>query len=395
MLKAAFESGKGFERAEAVHRREIDARIDKQMQVEVGFVERLVIFWSNHFSMSINKADTVRGMIGQLERDVIRKNVLGKFSNMLLGVMRHPAMLAFLDNADSIGPNSPIGKSWRVGFNENLAREVMELHTIGSGGGYTEDDVTAFARILTGWSYVRGWEADGQYNGGNDSNRGRFLYRANWHEPGPIRLRGKIYPATGMQQGVTALLDLARSPATAEHIAFKLVRHFITDEPTPAMVDPLKHKFIETGGDLGEVALALLQLAGGVVDAAHQNANALRAGDRAVPRARHRATRATSIWAFYETLRSLRQSLWECPSPEGYSDETPYWLDPDGMTIRLDTALLSAGSMGRASRAIAAALGAKLFDRALSSETRERIAGAGDERYALTILFASPEFQRR
>ena len=392
--EAAFESGKGFERSEAVHRREIDARIDKQMQVEVGFVERLVIFWNNHFSMSINKDDAVRGMMGQLERDVIRKNVLGKFSNMLLGVMKHPAMLAFLDNADSIGPDSPIGKSWHVGFNENLAREVMELHTIGSGGGYTEDDVTAFARILTGWSYVRGWEADGKWNGGNDNNRGRFLYRANWHEPGPIRFRGKVYPARGIQQGVMALQDLARSPATAEHIAFKLVRHFITDEPTAAMVDPLKNKFIATGGDLREVALELLRLP----QAWSLPLAKLRTPYEAtIAQFRALGTRykGDEYWAFYETLRSLRQSLWECPSPEGFPDETPYWLDPDGMTIRLDTALLSAWVYGPRFKGEAAALATKLFDRALSSETRERIAGAGDKAFALTIMFASPEFQRR
>ena len=255
--------------------------------MEVGFVERLVIFWNNHFSMSINKADAVRGMMGQLERDVIRKNVLGKFSNMLLGVMKHPAMLAFLDNADSIGPDSPIGKSWHVGFNENLAREAMELHTIGSGGGYTEDDVTAFARILTGWSYVRGWEADGKWNGGNDNNRGRFLYRGNWHEPGPIRFRGKVYPARGIQQGVMALQDLARSPATAEHIAFKLVRHFITDEPTAAMVDPLKNKFIATGGDLKRGSAGAIATSRRRGRCRLPNCGPLRSDHRAVPRARH------------------------------------------------------------------------------------------------------------
>ncbi len=254
---------------------EIDARIDKHMSVPIGFVERLVIFWSNHFSMTVHKSDAVRGLIGQLERDVIRKNVLGKFSDMLVGVMRHPAMLSYLDNVNSIGPNSPAGKSWGVGFNENLAREAMELHTVGSGGGYTEDDVTAFARILTGWSYVRDWEADRHYNGGTQANRGRFIYRWNWHEPGTIRFRGKDYAPEGMMQGLRALLDLARSSATAEHIAFKLVRHFITDEPTPALVDPLKQKFIETGGDLKAVALALLDFPGGMVGAAHQDPHTL------------------------------------------------------------------------------------------------------------------------
>lgn len=392
--KACIESSNGFERAEAVRQLEMDARIDKHMSVPIGFVERLVIFWSNHFSMTVDKSDTVRGMIGQVERDVIRTNVLGRFSDMLLGVMRHPAMLSYLDNADSIGPNSPIGKSWGVGFNENLAREAMELHTIGSGGGYTEDDVTAFAKILTGWSYVRDWEADGHYNDGTKQNRGRFLYRRNWHEPGTIKLRGKSYAPEGMTQAVRALRDLARSPATAEHIAFKLVRHFITDEPTPALVDPLKQKFIETGGDLKAVALALLALP----EAWSTPLTKIRTPyELAVAQFRALGFRydARNSWGLSETLRLLRQSIWACPTPEGYSDDTPYWLDPDGLTIRLDTALLSADLYGERFKGNPAALGASIFDRALSAETRERIAGAGEERFALTILFSSPEFQRR
>jgi uncharacterized protein (DUF1800 family) len=392
--KATHESEKGFERAQTILEKEIRARIDKQMQARVGFAERLVIFWSNHFSMSINKSETVRGTIGQLERDVIRKNVFGKFSDMLLGVYRHPAMLSFLDNADSIGPNSPIGQAWGAGFNENLAREAMELHTLGSEGGYTEEDVTALAFILTGWSYVRGWEADGHYNGGSDNNRGRFLYRANWHEPGAIKLRGKVYPGKGQEQAVNALRDLARDPATAEHIAFKLVRHFITDEPTPAMVNPLRDKFIATHGDLAAVSLELLRL-----PAAWSTPLKKVRTPYELAIAQFRALglryKDDQYWVFSETLRALNQLLWECPTPEGYPDETPYWLDPDGMTIRLDTALLSGRVYGERYHGEPAKLATSLFDSAASKDMRERVAGAGDLPYALTVLFSSPEFQRR
>jgi uncharacterized protein (DUF1800 family) len=391
---AAREAESGFERAEAVRAREIGARVDKHMAVEIGFVERLVIFWANHFSMSVNKSDSVRGTMGQLERDVIRKNVLGKFSDMLLGVMRHPAMISFLDNADSIGPNSPIGQSWGVGFNENLAREALELHTVGSGGGYTEADVTRFANILTGWSYVRGWEADGGWNGGTPANRGRFIFRADWHEPGAIQMMGKTYPALGRAQGEAVLRDLARSPKTAEHIAFKLVRHFITDEPTPALVDPLKNEYLRTGGNLKAVALALLNLPAAwsapldkirtpyELSIAQFRALGMRYAD-------------DESWAFSEPLYALHQMAWECPSPEGWSDDTWHWLDPDGMTIRLDTALLSAWVYGDRFDVNVAARANALFDKALSLASRERIANAGDEAGALTILFACPEFQRR
>ncbi len=232
-----------------------------------------------------------------------------------------------------------IGKEWGVGFNENLARETMELHTLGSGGGYTEEDVSAFAKILTGWSYVRGWEADGRYNGGTPQNRGRFIYRRNWHEPGPIKLMGKLYGG-GQQQAVAALDDLAAHPATAEHIAFKLVRHFITDEPTPAMVDPLKQKFLQTGGDLKAVSLALLDLP----EAWSTPLNKLRTPYE-MSIAQYRALgvryKNNETWAFSEPLYALNQMAWESPSPEGYSDDTLTWLNPDALRIRLDVAQFS------------------------------------------------------
>jgi len=173
--------------------KELTARFNQHLKPEIGFVERLVLFFSNHFSMSILKDGAIRATIGQLERDVIRKNVLGSFNRMLLGVMKHPAMIRYLDNEDSIGPNSTSGINWGVGLNHNLAREILELHTLGVGGGYTEDDIDGLAKIITGWSFVRGWEAAGKYNGGNERNRGQFIYRKDWHEPGAQRVLGKLY----------------------------------------------------------------------------------------------------------------------------------------------------------------------------------------------------------
>jgi uncharacterized protein (DUF1800 family) len=372
----------------------MNARVDKQMAVEIGFVERLVIFWVNHFSMTVNKTGTVRGTIGQWERDVVRAHVLGNFGDMLHGTMQHPAMLAYLDNEDSIGPNSRAGIDWATGFNENLSRELLELHTLGSGGGYSEADVTAMANILTGWSYVRGWEADGGYNGGTKANRGRFLFRSNWHEPGAIMLMGKSYPPLGMGQAVRAFKDLATHPSTAEHIAFKLVRHFITDEPTPAMVDPLKNKFLATGGDLKAVALALVDLP----EAWSTPLQKIRTPYEmtlAQYRALGRRYDDDESWAFSAPLSALYQMQWESPSPEGYSDDSLTWLNPDAMRIRLDVAQFASWKYAPNYKHSVVALGHSLYDSALSRATRERIAGIGDNNDALTILFSSPEFQRR
>jgi len=394
--KAAQVSQKGdFSTVDKLRRRELDARIQKHMDVDIGFVERLVIFWSNHFSMSVNKSDACRGMLGQLERDVIRKHVLGNFSDMLLGVMTHPAMISFLDNDDSVGPNSKYGQDHGAGFNENLGREVMELHTMGSGSGYTEKDVTAMALLLTGWSYVRNWEAEYKYNGGNPKNRGKFLFRKGWHERGPITLMGKTYRRNGQGRGKQALKWLARRDATAEHIAFKLVRHFITDEPTAAMVEPLAKEFRETKGDLKKVALKLLRLPA-AFDAPLTKIRTPYELQIAQFRALNRSYPEDNYWwVFAGPLYAMNNMAWECPTPEGYPDETFYWLDPDGMTLRLDTAQVSGWVNDDRYKKSVVALADKMYGKSLTSDTRSRIQHAGGQWQALTVLFTSPEFQRR
>jgi uncharacterized protein (DUF1800 family) len=392
--EACHESQYDFYRAEAVRRVEMSARVNKQMSVEIGFVERLVMFWTNHFAMTVKKGDTVIGTIGQWERDVVRRHVLGRFGDMLRGTVQHPAMIAYLDNDDSMGPNSPTGLSWGEGFNENLAREILELHTVGSRGGYTEADVTAFSKILTGWSYVRGWEADNNWNGGNNTNRGRFIYRADWHEPGAIEVMGKTYPAVGQQQAMMVLNDLAVHPETAEHIAFKLVRHFIADEPTPAMVNPIKQRFIETRGNLKAVALALLDLPA-AWSAPLTKIRTPYEMTIAQYRALGRRYKNSEPWALSEPLYALHNMAWEPPSPEGFSDETPDWLNPDALRIRLDVAQFHVWHIAAGVKRDPVALADNLFQSALSQETRARLAKAYSHDEALIILFTCPEFQRR
>ncbi|MGA0532517.1 DUF1800 domain-containing protein [Hansschlegelia sp. KR7-227] len=387
------DSQNGYAAAEANRRKELDARIAKHLSVEIGFVERLVLFWSNHFSMSINKDDVIRGSYGQLEREVIRANVLGDFTAMLRGVIQHPAMLRYLDNQDSIGPHSKRGKEWRRGLNENLGRELLELHTLGAGGGYSETDVTSMAKALTGWSYVNGWQADSSWEGGAPSIRGQFIFRRDWHEPGPITILGKTYRNDGVKRGQRVLIDLARKRATAEHLAFKLVRHFITDQPTPAMVDPVADAFRKTGGDLKATALALIALP----EAWNEPMRKIRTPyELAI--AQFRAMRTSYVdenrWAFTEPLRALNDLPWERPAPDGYPDESYAWLDPDGMTIRLDTAMLVVDRFGEGVRQ-PLKLARSLYGAALSEDLADALTWIPDTRSALTLLFMSPEFQRR
>lgn len=392
--RAAATAQLGFSQAHEIYQAELKARIRKHMEPEVGFVERLVLFWSNHFSMSINKNETVRGMIGQLERSVIRQNVLGSFGAMLKGVIQHPAMVSFLDNTESMGPNSKIGKSWGTGLNENLAREILELHTLGSGGGYSEGDVTQLARIITGWSYVRGWEAQYGYNGGTAANVGKFIYRPDWHEPGPVTFMRRVYADTGISQGEAVLGFLTRRRATAQHIAYKLVRHFITDNPTPAMVTPVADAFYNTRGNLKATAMALVDLP----EAWSAPLTKIRTPYE-LEIARFRALNTVyddnDRWAFTEPLRAMHHLPWERPTPDGYPDESEYWLDPDGMTIRLDTAQMAAWMMRDKLNLAPEALAYKLFNGAMTRATKYKLRPITDRVAGATVLFMSPEFQRR
>ncbi|MEQ1612407.1 MAG: DUF1800 domain-containing protein, partial [Hyphomicrobiaceae bacterium] len=228
---------------------ELAARIDRASSTDNALVERLVMFWSNHFCVSSAKGP-VRGLAGGYEREAIRPHVLGRFADMLKAVEQHPAMLIFLDNQVSTGPNSRAGKNRSVGLNENLAREILELHTLGVAGGYGQEDVTNLARVLTGW-------AVGQPNI-PQSEPGKFFFAANRHEPGSWTVAGKRYIDEGQRTGEKVLADLARHPATARHIATKLARHFVSDKPPAALVATLEKTFRDSDGDLAALSRALV-----------------------------------------------------------------------------------------------------------------------------------------
>src|SRR5947209_15774703 len=232
------------------YRAEALARLQRAMIADCGFVERLVVFWSNHFCISANKGGLARMWAGSFEREAIRPHVLGRFGDMLKAVEQHPAMLFFLDNQQSLGPDSRAGKNRNRGLNENLAREIMELHTLGVGGGYTQADVTSLARIITGWTFAG--------RRGQLGAPGSFVFNANAHQPGAQRLLGKTYEDNGVAQGEAALADIARHPSTAKFIATKFVRHFVADDPPPALVAQLEAVFKKTDGDLRAMTLALV-----------------------------------------------------------------------------------------------------------------------------------------
>src|SRR4051812_26806307 len=317
------------------YRTEALARLQRAMIVDCGFVERLVVFWSNHFCISANKGGLARMWAGSFEREAIRPHVLGRFGDMLKAVEQHPAMLFFLDNQQSLGPESRVGQNRKRGLNENLAREIMELHTLGVGGGYSQDDVTSLARIITGWTFAG--------RQGQLGLPGTFVFNANAHEPGAQQLLGTTYDNTGVAQGEAALADLARHPFTAKFIATKFARHFVADDPSLALVARLQEVFGKSGGDLKALAIALLdseeawQLPMTKLRSPYEF---LVATGRLLGRAPEDPSR------FLGGLNLLGQPLWSPAGPNGFPDSNAAWAAPEGMKLRLDIAAQVASRVG-------------------------------------------------
>lgn len=363
-------------------RAEALARLQRAMMVDCGFTERLVVFWSNHFCISASKGELARMWAGAFEREAIRPHVLGRFADMLKAVEQHPAMLFFLDNQQSLGPDSRAGQNRKRGLNENLAREIMELHTLGVGGGYSQQDVTSLARIITGWTFAG---RQGQLGA-----PGSFAFNANAHQPGPQQLLGKTYEAAGLAQGEAALADIARHPSTANFIATKFVRHFVADDPPQAVVVRLRDVFVRTDGDLKALATALLDSN----EAWKAPLTKMRSPyDFLVASGRLLARVPEDPGVYLNSLNLLGQPLWTPAGPNGFPDTAAVWAAPEGIKLRLD---------------IASQMGARLGPNidpldllefaaadAASTETRRTIERAESRQQALALLLMSPELQRR
>jgi uncharacterized protein (DUF1800 family) len=363
-------------------RAEALARLQRAVLADCGFTERLVTFWSNHFCISANKGALARMWAGSFEREAIRPHVLGRFADMLKSVEQHPAMLFFLDNQQSLGPDSRAGLNRQRGLNENLAREIMELHTLGVGGGYTQDDVTSLARIITGWTFSRRQRQLGE--------PASFAFNANAHEPGPQTLLGKVYEANGIAQGEAALADIARHPSTARFIATKFVRHFVADDPPLQLVARLHDVFSQTDGDLRAMTVALVDSD----EAWSAPLTKLRSPyEFLVAAGRALAHVPDEPGLYLGALNTLGQPLWSPAGPNGFADTNAAWAAPEGMKLRLD---ISAQIASRAGNNIDPRDLLELVAAdAASEETRQTIERAESKQQALALLLMSPEFQRR
>jgi uncharacterized protein (DUF1800 family) len=363
-------------------RAEALARLQRGIIADCGFVERLVVFWSNHFCISAGKGGLARMWAGSFEREAIRPHVLGRFADMLKAVEQHPAMLFFLDNQQSLGPDSRAGQNRNRGLNENLAREIMELHTLGVGGGYSQDDVTSLARIITGWTYAG--------RQGQLGSPGTFVFNANAHQPGAQQVMGKIYEARGVAQGEAVLSDIARHPSTAKFIAGKFARHFVADDPPPALVARLADVFRKSDGDLNAVANALADSD----EAWKAPLTKMRSPyEFLLASGRLLAQIPGDPGRYLNGLNVLGQPLWSPAGPNGFADTNAAWAAPEGMKLRLDISAQIASRLaeGVDPRDLLELVAAD----AASIETRRTIERAESRQQALALLLMSPEFQRR
>jgi uncharacterized protein (DUF1800 family) len=358
---------------------EATVRFRHQATTDAALPERLAMFWSNHFCVVAR--GPVRGIAGAYEREAIRPHVLGRFADMLKAVEQHPAMLIYLDNQLSFGPNSQAGKNQKKGLNENLAREILELHTLGVDGGYTQTDVTNFARIITGWT-VANLNTPGVA-------AGKFFYHAPRHEPGEWPVLGKTYPDRGMQTGLQCLEDFAKHPGTARHVARKLAAHFVADDPPPSLVAKLEKNFRDTEGNLAEVTRTLVT----ADEAWAPDAKKLLPPIDLVVALSRSLLHKVGAGEMLRLSLQLGQPLWQPGSPKGFPDDDNGWTNPSALNERLRIAEQVARLLDKSTdpRALAEAV----LGPDMRPETRQAIARAETREQGLELLIMSPDFQRR
>ena len=371
-------------------RPEVMARLRYEIRTPDVLPERMVRFWANHFTASLARGARDGVTIPAYEREAIRPHIFGRFRDMLHAAARNPTLLTYLDNVFSVGPDSPAGQNRQrrrptaTTLNENFARELLELHTLGVDGGYTQDDIIEAAKIFTGWGH------GGYRRGGDEPIHGNFQFVRRQHQPGPKTVLGRVYEGAGEAEGLRLLDDLARHPSTARHIATKLVRHFVADIPPPDAIAQIERVFRDTDGDLAQVTRALVML-----DAAWADPLAKVKTPHEFVVACFRATGSLPERQpdYFQPMRLLAMLPHSAPSPAGWSDRAADWLGPEALMIRLEWA------RGFAARQPGTLVPAEVLDRSIGAAAREvtttwvERAPSGDA--ALAMILSSPEFQRR
>ncbi|MBS0212383.1 MAG: DUF1800 domain-containing protein [Proteobacteria bacterium] len=380
------------------------ARWNAALTAEIGFSERIVRFWSNHFAVSVDKRPTTL-LAAPMEREVIRPHAFGRFADLLLGIETHPAMLLYLDNAQSIGPESRLGerlargggnpkRKGAQGLNENLGREIMELHTLGVNGGYTQADVIELAKAITGWS-VRVPRDDGPGLRGGQTDHANpvtgFVFRENTHEPGARTVLGKRYAEGGMEQGRAVLTDLAVHPSTAKHVCGQLACHFVADKPPQPLVERMVATWLRSGGDLRAVYLSMLESG----EAWGPEARKFRTPDDYLIAALRvlGVQQAPDARKLGGLLARMGRPDFTPHSPAGFTDTADAWIGPDPIWKRVQVAEELAAHASR--ELVPEQIAQNALGPRLHPATAQAVVRADSPQQAVSILFGSPDFQWR
>ena len=411
-------------------------RIVRAAESDRQLNEVMVDFWMNHFNVFAGKGID-RFLLTSFERDVIRPHIWGRFEDLLIATAKSPAMLFYLDNARSVAApeNRPLQnqrlaqrfgrramemnpqlKNRQGGLNENYAREIMELHTLGVDGGYTQKDVTELARVLTGWTIT------GERDGGQGA---AFIFRPMLHDSGSKTVLGIRFSAGGgMAEGEKMIHVLAHHPATAHHIALKLCQRLVADDPPPALVDRVAAKFLATDGDLRETVRAVIS-SPEFWDPKSYRAKVKSPFEYAISAVRAVNAQITDATPIARSLQQIGEPLYGAQPPTGYSDKADVWTNTGALMSRLNfalalasnklpgvhgdvVALIPAKEAADASHSVEA-LAQALTGGNLTEETRSTIKSRIVERKAPTedpwdntqlptvagLILGSPEFQRQ
>ena len=403
------EQAPGIEPLRQAVQADVRARLVTAALSTQPFNERLALFWANHFTVSLAKGST-RGVVGAYEREAIRPHIAGSFDQLLQAAVTHAGMLRYLDNDQSAGPRSAVVQRQArrnrdagerppriTGLNENLAREVLELHTLGVAGGgtayggwggYTQADVTEFARVLTGWRVPLAAAMFSAADGSAKDSASRF--DPAWHDPGPKTVLGRRYEA-GPEALPALLSDLARHPSTARFLSVKLARHFVADTPPPALVARLESAYLQSGGQLPALYRALLDSPEAWLP---QPAKLKTPEEFVISSVRLLGLGAQAFERAPDGgITALGQRVQGAPSPAGWPDMAEEWLGPDAVWKRVEWATRVADRVGR--RVDARDLARASLGPLLGDDTARQIERAADGPQAVALLLLAPEFQRR
>lgn len=377
--KAAEEKGEvgKFNQHRQVYLEYSGASVNALLNTDNDFAWRVVDFFSNHFSVSA-QGRVMTALAPTLEREAIIPHINGTFSDMLMAVETHPAMLVYLNNEKSFGPNSKVGKRRDKGFNENLAREILELHTLGVNGGYQQADVKSLALAITGWSV---------YHPTKEKKTG-FNFREKGHEPGKKALLGKSYSQLGFEQGKAMLADLAKEIATIHHLCYKLARHFIADSPSDRAVYAMEQCWKANNGNIPKVLEAMIIHS----DAQIPKRLKFKTGREFMISAL-RASGITSLKAkkAVGSLSLLGQQPFKAGSPKGYSDKEMDWNGPSALMTRIEWT----NQVSKKYRHDIEPLIIRVFAQHSNEDHIKAVKRAESKQQAVALALLSPEFLRR